>query len=37
MATTSKQKAINTNYELFILALSVLSIFNIDMKGTPDV
>src|SRR5436305_201251 len=35
MATTSKQKAINTNYELFILALSVLSIFNLIVEILP--
>src|SRR6266566_3671643 len=29
MATTSKQKPINTNYEIFILAVSFLSIFNL--------
>src|SRR6266516_3385826 len=35
MATTSKQKPINTNYELFILALSVLSIFNLIVEILP--
>ena len=35
MATTSKQKPINTNYELFILALSVLSIFNLLLEILP--
>jgi voltage-gated potassium channel len=35
MATTSEQKPINTNYELFILALSVLSIFNLIVELLP--
>jgi voltage-gated potassium channel len=35
MATTSEQKPINTNYELFILALSVLSIFNFLLEILP--
>ncbi|MGZ3628612.1 MAG: ion transporter [Ktedonobacteraceae bacterium] len=35
MATTSKQKPINTNYELFIMALSVLSIFNLIVEFLP--
>src|SRR5260370_30542592 len=35
MATTSEQKPINTNYELFILALSVLSIFNLIVEFLP--
>src|SRR5260370_33098323 len=35
MATTSEQKPINTNYELFILALSVLSIFNLILEFLP--
>jgi voltage-gated potassium channel len=35
MTTTSKQKPINTNYELFILALSVLSIFNLILEFLP--
>src|SRR3989442_491389 len=35
MATTSKQKPINCNYELFILALSVLSIFNLIVEILP--
>ncbi len=35
MATTSEQKPINTNYELFILALSVLSIFNLLLEILP--
>lgn len=34
-ATTSTQKPINTNYEVFILALSVLSIFNLVVEILP--
>ena len=34
-ATSSKQKPINTNYEMFILALSVLSIFNLLLEILP--
>jgi len=35
MATTGEQKPINTNYEIFILALSVLSIFNLIVELLP--
>src|SRR2546423_13240466 len=35
MSTTSEQKPINTNYEIFILALSVLSIFNLIVEILP--
>ncbi len=35
MATTSEQKPINTNYEIFILALSILSIFNLLLEILP--
>ena len=35
MATTSKQKPINTNYEIFILAVSFLSIFNLLFELLP--
>jgi voltage-gated potassium channel Kch len=35
MATTSEQKPINTNYEIFILALSFLSIFNLIFELLP--
>jgi voltage-gated potassium channel Kch len=35
MATTSEQKPINTNYEIFILALSILSIFNLILEILP--
>jgi voltage-gated potassium channel len=35
MATTGEQKPINTNYEIFILALSVLSIFNLIVEVLP--
>src|SRR6266567_6077490 len=35
MATTSKQKPINTNYEIFILAVSCLSIFNLLFELLP--
>jgi voltage-gated potassium channel Kch len=35
MATTSKQKPINTNYEIFILAVSFLSIFNLIFELLP--
>src|SRR5436309_12121232 len=35
MATTSKQKPINTNYEIFILAVSFLSIFNLLFELIP--
>jgi voltage-gated potassium channel Kch len=34
-ATSSKQQVTNTNYEFFILALSVLSIFNLVMEILP--
>jgi hypothetical protein len=34
-ATPSGQTAINTNYEIFILALSVLSIFNLVVEILP--
>ena len=34
-ATTVEQKPINTNYEIFILALSVLSIFNLILEILP--
>src|SRR5205814_8423821 len=35
VATTSKQKPINTNYEIFILAVSILSIFNLLFELLP--
>ncbi len=35
MATTGEQKPINTNYEIFILALTVLSIFNLILELLP--
>src|SRR5207247_6193684 len=35
MATISKQKPINTNYEIFILAVSFLSIFNLIFELLP--
>src|SRR6266496_4021210 len=35
MATTGEQKPINTNYEFFILALTVLSIFNLIVEFLP--
>ncbi len=35
MATTSEQKPINTNYEIFILAVSFLSIFNLIFELLP--
>jgi len=35
MATSSEQKVKNTNYEIFILALSVLSIFNLLVEILP--
>ena len=35
MTTTSKQKPINTNYEIFILAVSCLSIFNLIFELLP--
>src|SRR6266702_1876214 len=35
MATSSEQKVRNTNYEIFILALSVLSIFNLLLEILP--
>lgn len=35
MATIGEQKPINTNYEIFILALSVLSIFNVIVELLP--
>ena len=35
MATTGEQKPINTNYEIFILTLSVLSIFNLMVEFLP--
>jgi voltage-gated potassium channel Kch len=35
MAKSNKQRAMNTNYEFFILALSVLSIFNLIMELLP--
>ena len=35
MATTGEQKPINTNYEIFILAVSFLSIFNLILEILP--
>lgn len=35
MATTSKQKPLNTNYEIFILGVSLLSIFNLLFEVLP--
>jgi voltage-gated potassium channel Kch len=35
MATSNKQVSINTSYEVFILAMSVLSIFNLLMEILP--
>src|SRR6266487_3340028 len=35
MATTSEHKPLNTSYEIFILALSLLSIFNLIVEILP--